>query len=376
MLRWLRLTNFRSFRSAKVQFAPSGLTVVIGANGSGKSNLIKALDFIGSIAREGLDATVRSHGNVEGIVPKAVALPGIRNTEFGVEYEFDLPPFEGYPASGPKLICSHKLTLLARGSRSLSVKSESLSFAEPLFVQEMLRNLPKNGRAKRLARDHSPSRVTIERNDKNRVIITTEPAVTAQNAELFLEWFGMRVLADSFAKEGNYDLVTTTLAGMFDRTRERTTSGHRGIVKSLLDPGSNSMIAFSSEAQAFQSYISSIRRYDMDVTQLRQQQTISSTGEIATDGRGMPAAIRHLRGTTTHKQEWSRIAATLADIAPYISDTAVSQLRSGQEFVQFVEQKTGRPVESWHASDGTLRALAILLALETHQGGVLLVEEP
>lgn len=377
MLRWLRLTNFRSFQETSVQFAPSGLTVIIGANGSGKSNLIKALDFIGTIAREGLDATVRAHGNVEGIVPKAVASPGIKNTELGLEYEFDLPPFEGYPASGPKLICYHKLVLEARGSRSFSIKGETLSFAEPLLVQEMLQRLAKNGKAARRAHGHTPSRVTIERNQKNKIAIVMEPLVTAENAELFLDWFGMRVLAETFEKRGNYDLVATTLAGMFDRVpRERPTPRHRGVVRSLLDPGSSSMIAFSSEAQAFQSYIATIRRYDMDVTQLRQQQTISSTGEIATDGRGMPAAVRHLQGNASHKREWARIAATLADIAPYISDTNVSQLRSGQEFVQFVEQKTGRPVESWHASDGTLRALAILLALETHQGGVLLVEEP
>jgi predicted ATPase len=55
----------------------------------------------------------------------------------------------------------------------------------------------------------------------------------------------------------------------------------------------------------------------------------------------------------------------------------VSQLKSGQEFVQFVEEKSGRPVESWQSSDGTLRALAILLAVETHpEGSAILIEEP
>jgi predicted ATPase len=50
---------------------------------------------------------------------------------------------------------------------------------------------------------------------------------------------------------------------------------------------------------------------------------------------------------------------------------------SGEEYVQFFERASGRPVESWNSSDGTLRALAILLALETApETATLLIEEP
>ena len=41
MLSRLTLTNFKSYRKASLRFAP--LTVLIGANGSGKSNAIEAL---------------------------------------------------------------------------------------------------------------------------------------------------------------------------------------------------------------------------------------------------------------------------------------------------------------------------------------------
>jgi predicted ATPase len=64
-------------------------------------------------------------------------------------------------------------------------------------------------------------------------------------------------------------------------------------------------------------------------------------------------------------------------LAPHVAGTSVAELETGREYVQFLETQTGRPVESWNASDGTLRALAILVALETTpESGVVMIEEP
>ena len=52
-------------------------------------------------------------------------------------------------------------------------------------------------------------------------------------------------------------------------------------------------------------------------------------------------------------------------------------MRTGKEFVEFVESKSGRGIESWESSDGSLRALAILVALETSDNGdTVIIEEP
>jgi len=68
---------------------------------------------------------------------------------------------------------------------------------------------------------------------------------------------------------------------------------------------------------------------------------------------------------------------TLKSIAPHIIDYYVNTLQTGKEYLEFLETKLGRPVESWSSSDGTLRSLAILLALETHSSDqTLIIEEP
>ena len=53
MLRSLSLTNFKSFGQQTVQLAP--FTVLVGANGSGKSNFFDAVRFLKGLA---LDFTV------------------------------------------------------------------------------------------------------------------------------------------------------------------------------------------------------------------------------------------------------------------------------------------------------------------------------
>ena len=60
-IRRLWLTDFRSYSSAEVALAP-GLTVVIGSNGEGKTNLIEAVGYLatlGSFRGAPNDALVR-----------------------------------------------------------------------------------------------------------------------------------------------------------------------------------------------------------------------------------------------------------------------------------------------------------------------------
>lgn len=48
-LRRLWLTDFRNYPSAEVELAPAGLTVVLGGNGQGKTNLIEAVGYLATL---------------------------------------------------------------------------------------------------------------------------------------------------------------------------------------------------------------------------------------------------------------------------------------------------------------------------------------
>ena len=90
----------------------------------------------------------------------------------------------------------------------------------------------------------------------------------------------------------------------------------------------------------------------------------------------MPSVLRYVR-SASNETSWNRILRTLSVIAPHITSIRPNSLRTGKEFVEFEENTATRAVESWESSDGTLRALAILLALETHpHHSTILIEEP
>ena len=61
----LKVQNYKSLRSITLE--PSGLTVLVGANGSGKSNLADCLDFISEVYRHGLEVAVARKGGYENI---------------------------------------------------------------------------------------------------------------------------------------------------------------------------------------------------------------------------------------------------------------------------------------------------------------------
>ncbi len=47
---WLTVANFRNYESATLELAPEGLTVVVGENGQGKTNLLEALSWLSTLS--------------------------------------------------------------------------------------------------------------------------------------------------------------------------------------------------------------------------------------------------------------------------------------------------------------------------------------
>ncbi|NJL77254.1 MAG: AAA family ATPase [Saprospiraceae bacterium] len=61
----IALYNFKSFRDTKIAF--SDLNVLVGANASGKSNLLSAFKFLNHIYLHDLKTAVQLHGGISHI---------------------------------------------------------------------------------------------------------------------------------------------------------------------------------------------------------------------------------------------------------------------------------------------------------------------
>lgn len=84
-VRQLSVTDFRSWERAELELAP-GISVLIGANGQGKTNLIEALGYLSTLSshRVATDAPLVRHGAARAIVRTAVVHAG---RELTVELE-------------------------------------------------------------------------------------------------------------------------------------------------------------------------------------------------------------------------------------------------------------------------------------------------
>lgn len=84
-MRRVRLENYKSIGRCDVGLAP--LTVLVGRNGSGKSNFLDALGFIGDSLRSSLDHAVRERGGLRLICRHSIDHP--RSFEIEVEITLD-----------------------------------------------------------------------------------------------------------------------------------------------------------------------------------------------------------------------------------------------------------------------------------------------
>src|SRR5262249_25287927 len=123
----IRISNFRSIRDTTFTFPESGLAAVIGANGSGKSNLIKLLQFLGSIATDGVEGAVRVLGGFESVFPKALTPPELRHAVFEVDYQAIVSPLAGESDSTDNW-CRHSLSLGHPSANEPILRAESLEF--------------------------------------------------------------------------------------------------------------------------------------------------------------------------------------------------------------------------------------------------------
>jgi predicted ATPase len=86
----LTLQNFRSFRQATIQFANP--TILVGKNGSGKSNLVDALDLLSDCMVRPLQSALDNRGGIEGVACRSYgSLREQLSPNFSIRVDFALP---------------------------------------------------------------------------------------------------------------------------------------------------------------------------------------------------------------------------------------------------------------------------------------------
>jgi predicted ATPase len=116
LLRRVAIENFKSISKCRVDLAP--LTVLVGRNGSGKSNFLDALKFVVDALQTSLDHAIRSRGGIDDVRRRSTGHP--RN--FGIRLELLLPNLHR---------ADFTFEIAARSGGSFAVKNEEINVIAP-----------------------------------------------------------------------------------------------------------------------------------------------------------------------------------------------------------------------------------------------------
>lgn len=334
------------------------------------------MEFIADLPRYGVQLAVSKQGGRDGMAPKNIPLREIKDNHTYFKYRSCLiPPSD--EIDRPKSVdVTHEFEIEFKNNGRIDITKESLKFFKVLYVGKVLSDKNRAPKIERTSPEHheSESYFTLSHHGSSPKY-TAEPEFTDETISSYIYWLGLDALQKKISTPEELDKFLQTFRTGRSRRLvgkgRQSTSKVRGL---FADPDTPTVLDFAPQAQFFFAAISSIKRYDLLLHELRREQAPSDSPELSKFGENMPAALRRL---SSNKESFKRLRASFETIAPHISDMKPSSLRTGKEFIEFVESKTGRGIESWQSSDGSLRALAILVALETADvGALVIIEEP
>jgi len=307
-------SNFKSYRKARLPLRP--LTLLIGANASGKSNLLEGIRFLSLLAQgrridEVWRVTHDSDISIRGARPEAL---------FGPE--------------------SHRLTI---GCELVEQDAEAGDLSLEIFIW-----LDPYGRLR-----------------------LSEECLQERRNWLYVGWknkapaLGIAVYLGNRLREGIPDLMLANDQALFAQLQ--------GTQVPVVSP-SNAQERILAATQRLRKVLSSVQFLD-PVPSVMRGDSFPADDRLREDGRNVSAVLYNLCQVPEQKQQVLAFIRSLPE--QDISDIDFLKGARGDVVVTLEESfgGVGRSYDATQLSDGTLRALAIIAALLSVPPGTLLVIE-
>ncbi|MFJ8472784.1 AAA family ATPase [Kitasatospora sp. NPDC094011] len=327
MITQIRIDGFKSFVGFELDVHP--VTVLLGVNGAGKSNLFDALRLVSGTVHHGFDATVAGDRRlaVRDLFHRGGADPAPLRDSFRITVGAVVPSADG-PLPVRLRMQAH---LVPGGSRPGAPRRATLGQRESRIWVSRLENtdwMDRLGYSDELRAD----------------IVRARDAFTARTGT-WAATVGGPILGDP---------TVTDYDELFGTHREAA--------------GTLELLGLAARETA------SWRPYVLEPGALRELGRPEADGPLEAHGGNLAVVLDRIAGTDPER--YTRLLADLAALVPGVRDIRTEVVRTRGEYDFEVEfQHTGW-VSPASLSDGTLRALALLAAYwDRDRSGVLAVEE-
>jgi predicted ATPase len=330
----IEAANYKSFDLLDVELRP--LNLLVGANASGKSNVLSAIRLLKNTAAHGLDNALSIAGGVEYV--RNTAISAGANMRIAVSY--------GHPIRQVENI-SRSLTI---GVRSLKATYEfSLAF-------------PTAGRAYKIASDKLSLAFEIMRLERN------EERKLHEKEHI-----------------GDVQVTAEIRSGKVHVHREPSTPDLRKAFNHLA-PFEKASIPFPKRSLLIESpyfhilnYFTNpfdeIGMYDFDPRLSKKAASITGRTDLDEDGANLSIVLRRIIESPRQKRKFMNL---LSDLLPFVSDLHVMKF-ADRSYLFTVRERFQQKVPrlpGTFVSDGTIHIAAIIAALYFTPKDVIIIEEP
>lgn len=319
MIKTIRLTNFFGFKEEEINLHQE-TNLLIGINGSGKSNLLKAIQLL-KVGVEGnandtalKELVINKWGGFDNIYCKGRGDSNFKNS-IGLEFIFNGDILSEYGSYEFRSDVTYKIVLLRKGSTDNYSISESILFSDTGF--HFLDFI--NGRGKVQER---------------------------------IEYGNVRPI-----QYDDYDAQELVLSKISDFDKDR----YLPLV----------MIKNAIKDIAVYTYFDTTA----DSKIRKAMSATSAEKKLLPDGSNLPQILNLIK--INYKDSFRRIQNRLQDVNPMFSGFDFNFLGSGVFELMLDEKELNTSVHITHISDGTLRYLCILAILyNPNRGKFVCIDEP
>ena len=336
----VRIQGYRSLHD--VQFVPRPLSVLVGPNNGGKSNLVDAFAFLADMYGRRLKSAIDARGGLE-------AFGWRQDTNPTSEVSFDVTA--SFPVSS---LADEQPKRSANGRRRRAVHAATTD--EFVLCHAFTLNGQRQGNVIQHRLVAETLEISLRSAGSEQTLLCGRMNPEQTDFWIDLHSFPRPEIMRPVGTEGDDVYFSTHILAMPDQL--------------ALD-----LVRSSSRlVDAYMEGMASIRTYAPIPAAGRLPGAAVANGELTPAGEGLPSVVSFLQ--STHKDAWHKVLEAMSAVVPTLSAIRVEKSFDGSLALRFVEEGRKRAWSAAEISDGTIRALALFVGLYDPRHRLVIIDEP